>query len=84
MSRYSDASKAVGWTEPVPPIHFPDLWKILILDAQITQGDWDAYVELFRIYRFAPSPTDLREARIMHRIVAIHSKGRAIFEKEAG
>jgi len=82
VSRYSDASKAIGWTEPVPPIKFPTLEEAQRLGQRVEAGDWDAFVELFRIYRFAPSPLDDQEQLIMHMIVSLHTKGRIIFEEQ--
>jgi hypothetical protein len=86
MNLYVLASKRVGWKEPVPPIHFPDLRKVMILGIRIEGSDfndrWAAFVELFRIYRFAPSPMDEREVVTMNLVVAAHKRGREIFERQ--
>lgn len=63
---YPELSKKIGWEGP--PVKIPSVNEAKALRIRVLQGDDAAAEEVFRIYRFAPSPTTLDESLSMNEI----------------
>lgn len=82
MSIFSRISKEIGWDPPAVPVTIPTQeWASILVDA-VRAGSEQAFKMLFRIHRFAPSPSTHEELVAAHELhdafVAISDHYRSI------
>ncbi len=63
MSKYSEISKRIGFTNTKQPIPTVEAAQQL-LDG-VKQGNIDCFEEVFKCYRFCPSPASILEVQAM-------------------
>ncbi len=80
MTTYTAISKEIGWEiDPNNPIKIPAVPMAQLLRSQVGKRDELAFKEVFRIYRFAPSPVTVEEGMAMNEINGAFIEGTKLF-----
>lgn len=80
MSIYSEISKELGW-DLNGKIEVPSQDKAVELASKAAKKDREAFKELMRIVRFAPSPKTAQEAMTLSLILDAFTSTREHWEK---
>ena len=80
MSAYSEISKELGWDLDTK-VEIPSQDKAVELVAKAAKKDREAFKELMRIVRFAPSPKTVPESMTLALIVDAFTSTREHWEK---